>query len=118
MLPPDIRGGRSPAPPSSLRLDQWAAWKASTTVLAMRPRSETCEQAAAIRAWARQNDHAADEHSERVAQLRCVVVGQVDLVGLAVEPEGHGAGRIGSTKVVDELHIHLLRYAFFRSNLW
>src|SRR5699024_10236691 len=41
------------------------------------------------------------------AQRSCVLLGQVDLVGDAVEGEAHGLVRLGAIGIIDELHIGL-----------
>src|SRR3954454_9387256 len=50
----------------------------------------------------------ADVAGERVAQLRRVLLVQVDLVGRAVETEGDGLRRLTPVDIVDENNVDLL----------
>src|SRR6476646_7192401 len=51
-----------------------------------------------------------DVARERVAQLRGVLVVEVDLVAPAVEAEGHGLGRLAAVEVVLEREVDFLRH--------
>src|SRR5450759_3796369 len=92
---------------------------ADRVTLAAGPLANRCGRTAATRAGASASARPAadaasvtDPRSERRAQLRSVCVGQIDLVGDAVQGERDGLGSGSAIKIVDKNNLHLLCHVF------